>query len=282
MLYDPVAQLFISDHASLGSFTYAQVKQLALNGGTFTFMGVPVGSGRRIGIDRDLDFLSDGDETTTSPTNPDSDGDGFPDGYEVAHGSDPANASSTPTNTVAPTILGATLVFESSVLAKFRWEPTSEANSRITINDAANGTLIGSFGDRRFERHHVLVVRKLEPGRSYTATIDGFDPNLNQVPAVMLSSFFTTGHRFHSTHSQNVTLTLVSTNPNGTGNFLATFVVEDETHLPVQNASVAFRTVEWLPGQAASIASSTSTTNAAGTATFNFTSVNALSLHPSI
>jgi hypothetical protein len=63
---------------------------------------VPLGSGTRIGIDRDEDALLDGVETNTGiflgpsdtgsdPTLADTDGDGFDDGVEVAAGTDPTD-----------------------------------------------------------------------------------------------------------------------------------------------------------------------------------------------
>ena len=78
---------------------------------TLTYPAVPPGSGLRMGIDRDEDTLLngvetntgtfiDGNDTGTSPALADTDGDGFEDGIEVAAGSDPNNASSTPATPV--------------------------------------------------------------------------------------------------------------------------------------------------------------------------------------
>jgi LPXTG-motif cell wall-anchored protein len=69
---------------------------------TITYTAVPPGSGVRIGVDRDEDTLLDGvetdtgtfvdeDDTGTSPTSADTDGDGFEDGQEVALGTDPTD-----------------------------------------------------------------------------------------------------------------------------------------------------------------------------------------------
>ncbi len=54
------------DLAAIGNRTRAELlADLVSNSGTMTFTGVPVGSGRRIGIDRDLDGNGDGDEAAT-------------------------------------------------------------------------------------------------------------------------------------------------------------------------------------------------------------------------
>jgi hypothetical protein len=77
------------------------------DGQSLTYTAVPPGSGLRMGIDRDEDTLLNGvetntgtfideDDTGTSPTLADTDGDGVDDGVEVAHGFDPNNALSTP------------------------------------------------------------------------------------------------------------------------------------------------------------------------------------------
>jgi hypothetical protein len=74
---------------------------------TITYTAVPPGSGTRMGIDRDEDTLLNGVETNTgtfvdtndtgtSPTLADTDGDGFDDDVEVGAGTDPTNPLSFP------------------------------------------------------------------------------------------------------------------------------------------------------------------------------------------
>jgi hypothetical protein len=62
LLYVPSANNFTSDKTGLGPFTLAQLGSAIVNGGTLTFMGVPAGSGVRMGIDRDLNGILDGDQ----------------------------------------------------------------------------------------------------------------------------------------------------------------------------------------------------------------------------
>ncbi|MCC6409117.1 MAG: beta-propeller fold lactonase family protein [Planctomycetes bacterium] len=54
---------YISDKSGVGPFTLAELKSQALGGqATWTLLGVPLLSGRRLGTDRDLDGVPDGDE----------------------------------------------------------------------------------------------------------------------------------------------------------------------------------------------------------------------------
>jgi hypothetical protein len=62
LLYVPSANNFTSDKTGLGPFTLPQLGSAIVNGGTLTFMGVPAGSGVRMGIDRDLNGILDGDQ----------------------------------------------------------------------------------------------------------------------------------------------------------------------------------------------------------------------------
>jgi hypothetical protein len=89
----------------------AALRALATSEGPLTYTCAPPGSGTRMGVDRDEDVLGDGVETGTgvfvspsdtgtSPTNPDTDGDGAKDGEEVLAGTDPNNPLDFPFPTV--------------------------------------------------------------------------------------------------------------------------------------------------------------------------------------
>jgi hypothetical protein len=67
---------FLSDFDPEGSIPADTLRSWATNGGEITYLGVPPGSGRRMGIDRDRD--------------------GYRDRWEVALGSNPADPLSTP------------------------------------------------------------------------------------------------------------------------------------------------------------------------------------------
>ena len=61
-VYQPASSNYKPDTTNLTSMTRAQLRAKVVAGDTMTIMGVPVGSGTRIGVDRDLDGVLDGDE----------------------------------------------------------------------------------------------------------------------------------------------------------------------------------------------------------------------------
>lgn len=62
LLFDPSTGNYQTDQTGLGPFTVDQLTAFLQAGDTLTFMGVPVGSGRWMGIDFDLDGVLDGDQ----------------------------------------------------------------------------------------------------------------------------------------------------------------------------------------------------------------------------
>ena len=62
-LYEPATGTYLVDTMSLVPITRAQLRERVLAGDTLTLMGVPPGSGTRLGIDRNLDGVLDGDVT---------------------------------------------------------------------------------------------------------------------------------------------------------------------------------------------------------------------------
>jgi YVTN family beta-propeller protein len=61
LLYQPATNNYVTDKTGLGPFTQGQLMLLVQKGDTLSIMGVPPGSGRRMGIDRNLDGILDGD-----------------------------------------------------------------------------------------------------------------------------------------------------------------------------------------------------------------------------
>ncbi len=61
LLYQPGSNNYRTDKTGLGPFTHADLRAKVLAGDTLTVMGVPPGSGYRLGIDRNEDGILDGD-----------------------------------------------------------------------------------------------------------------------------------------------------------------------------------------------------------------------------
>jgi YVTN family beta-propeller protein len=61
LVYDPVSNSYLSDTTGVGPFTQADLQAKIAAGDTLSITGVPLGSGVRMGIDRDLDGRLDGD-----------------------------------------------------------------------------------------------------------------------------------------------------------------------------------------------------------------------------
>jgi DNA-binding beta-propeller fold protein YncE len=64
LLYLPATNNYETDMTGLGPFTQAQLTSFIQAGDTLTMMGVPPGSGVRMGIDRNLNGVKNGDEPT--------------------------------------------------------------------------------------------------------------------------------------------------------------------------------------------------------------------------
>jgi hypothetical protein len=82
-LYETVSGQFLPDRNSEPALTKSALLALAQTSGQeLTFTATPPGSGRRVGIDRDLDTVLDGDDNCPAAANPgqeDADDDGIGD-----------------------------------------------------------------------------------------------------------------------------------------------------------------------------------------------------------
>lgn len=67
LLYRPASNDYQTDKTGVGPFTRSQLRQSILAGDTLTPMGVPQGSGVRMGIDRNLDGVLDNDAGAPPP-----------------------------------------------------------------------------------------------------------------------------------------------------------------------------------------------------------------------
>jgi hypothetical protein len=106
------------------------------------FLGLPVGTAHRFAIDFDGDELVNRDELTvhfTEPFDPDSDDDGFPDGHEIEHGSDPNDENSHPVDQVFPLIEDLRLSWITKKVARLHWETSEPTRWRIEFSTTEGG-----------------------------------------------------------------------------------------------------------------------------------------------
>ncbi|MCC6782713.1 MAG: hypothetical protein IT457_07695 [Planctomycetes bacterium] len=168
--------------ASLGAFVISTqnaaplpppvVKQLFLSSGQpITFVGHPPGSGQRWSIDADDDALLDLDEIYVHTTNPfvaDTDGDGRPDGHEVANGERPLTPDPA-TDMQAPSPMGAVRTqFVTTHTARLELNTDEPAQVRAFVRVSIGTTIISfplegqsSPATGGFTTNHQLVLSGL-------------------------------------------------------------------------------------------------------------------------
>jgi len=61
LVYQPGSTNYLTDRVGMGPFSRTDLEAAVTGGDTVTLMGVPVGSGTRMGVDRNLDGIFDGD-----------------------------------------------------------------------------------------------------------------------------------------------------------------------------------------------------------------------------
>jgi hypothetical protein len=174
--YDPDTQVFIPEDPA-----FPQVKLAAfLNfdahpGMRNVFMGVPPGNEERLGVDWDADELSTSEElaNSTDPWDPDTDGDGFTDGNEVAHGSDPTQSTSVPVDQTPPALVAGSLGvdFVSAASAKLFFESSEPASWTINLSAAGAPPVVD---DRlTLDTVHTAIVQRLLPStRGFDLPLD--------------------------------------------------------------------------------------------------------------
>ena len=275
--------LYFTDTTGVGPFNAQQLIGFAQAGNAvLTFIGTPVGLGYRLGVDREIDFLLDGDESATCGAPPtvcasnrtaDTDGDTFPDGYELRFATNPNDATSVPTtDTVAPNIVNPVIAWTNSQVAKIRWLTDEESISRVRVRDS-NNVVVATSEDSTFNWQHSEVVRGLIPGQSYTVEIVSEDPSgISQVLPVA-QPLGMQPRLFQNTMHVETTDIAVRAIAVGSGQFLlrATFEIHDgATSAPLANhpVTVDFNWFEWVPGGTGPITATpvtfSGTTNAQG------------------
>lgn len=193
----------VADRALMKAFAAAGLA-------TFTFSCVPPGMGQRLGVDRDEDGLLDLAEAGlgTLATRPDSDGDGYSDGFEVGAGSNPLHADAFVADALPPAISGARAleVFHDAATISFL---TSEpAAVRVDCGSAPGLADLASASPAGLRRIHDVPVLLLPGGTTVHFRVTATDKNGN---AAAVDGNFTTLPPFF--HVAEVTLAKSGTGP---------------------------------------------------------------------
>ncbi|HZF08763.1 MAG TPA: hypothetical protein VFE33_08245 [Thermoanaerobaculia bacterium] len=257
MKYNPATAVFDTDTTGVGPFAYTTLVATAAAGrGVFLLVGTPRGSGYRLGLDSDMDFALDGNEPAAGAVVgiADTDGDGFPDGYEMRLGSNPANPLSLPPPSTTPPLFAVApaIAWKSAGIAKLRWQTKNEGTSRIEVRiaGAAPGSLpLVVKEDLQFKKEHVLVVRGIPPGQSYDVYVKSTDPAApGNTSTFIFNNVAIQGLDFQSVHIAQTVVTPVTIACGSKAKLMASFTLVDQSGNPVPGATVTFTEVEWVPG----------------------------------
>jgi DNA-binding beta-propeller fold protein YncE len=146
-----------------------------------TFVGMPRGAGWSHGVDRDMDGIFDVDEARigTWADRSDSDGDHFPDGYEVQFGTSPlAYDLSVPGDTVAPQLVGQVrLVYATTNTLKIEFRTSEPCRVHLHLNGGPAVQRVPL--DHQVDTEHWVILSELEPGTAYAIGLEMRDPALN-------------------------------------------------------------------------------------------------------
>jgi len=168
--YDRTGMVFIPDDSTLSNqpLTFF-INQATANEGANVFVGVPVGMGRRFGIDYDSDDMRNVDElnysTPVDPYNKDTDGDRWWDGHEFNNASNPAISTIIPNDINPPTIDNARTQWYTSRVATLTVH-TNEATA-VTVNYMLHGGTLATATSSEPSRVHRIVLDDLKPSTAH-------------------------------------------------------------------------------------------------------------------
>ncbi len=174
LLWDRDQEAFVFDDSRLAPLSVAALEQAAAKKeAEVLLLGVPVWSGERIGVDRDRDGIFDTDEVVlgTDPDDPDTDGDGQWDSYDLKPLSNSSGPPAGPTMVVDGSIQ---TWFATTNTIKVTWETQSFSPSSLVYwregdqhyKDAGDPMWL-PFTSNRWKRHHTAFLRDLEDGVEY-------------------------------------------------------------------------------------------------------------------
>jgi YVTN family beta-propeller protein len=197
MAFDHVLGLWQTGTGT-AAFTDLQLRAVTFGSNLIvTFYGQPLGTGRRFGVDRDMDDLLDNDEQSFTPfawgdiVNPDSDGDGFLDGHEAKNWPtmNPRATTTTSPDSTAPLFTSSpavTVVYVTSTSAKLEFSTNEPTRARVQGSfDATRSPTTGSL-----DFNHTLLVRALPEGTTTNVTVEITDAAGNtNTQAVAITTF---------------------------------------------------------------------------------------------
>lgn len=220
--YDPATRRFLPDDAVLQDpQPFSAFRDFANHPELDNvFLGVPPGNENRLGVDFDDDGLDTGEEIAagTDVWNPDTDGDGWPDGYEIDNPGDPLDATVPPQDVTIPQLVGPVrLDFANASLAKLHFEADEPVTWEITLTAPNLPTIVE---DRlTADRTHTAVVQRLAPSTigfnspvdvlvQYTGTLVLRDLSNNASPPIPIP-LITTESQIHNGAPDNLVVGLL-------------------------------------------------------------------------
>ena len=152
------------------------------------FLGMPPGTGENWALDPDGDGLGRFEEAAlgTDTDDIDTDDDGFPDGYEVQHGSDPLVANASVADTDPPVIRQGFPKLDHAAATFAKLFVECDEPVRVLVETSVAGGPVHLTESRPFARRHTIVVNGLDaspqegPRNAYTSTVRVFDLSGNE------------------------------------------------------------------------------------------------------
>jgi len=178
--YDPARDTFVLAGGPVPEVSARVLLGDAAAGRPVTFLGVPLGMGKPIGLDRDLDGLMNADELPLGldPEQDDEDDDRFTDGYEVLWGNDPFVPNTTIADNTAPFLAGPVrVIYATSNTIKFEFDTTEYCRVYVALNGGPpiQRIPLGQKGDW----NHWCIVGGLQPDTEYVIDLAMRDSGLN-------------------------------------------------------------------------------------------------------